>query len=218
MDAIPWYRSPVFTAAIVSLITQLIALGKPLGLKLAWTSDEVTALVTSIAQVVAIAAAGFAVYKRGRSQVQPLARSTAHAEQLNSSPGNQAGAARLPFLLTLAILSTVLVASCVGTKSAYESAKTPDAIAFVISEHYAVIVNQAADLAAKPTTPPAAIRAMQAADKVARPAVEQLRSLRDAFVLSKGATDQVALQAAINKAVLAVADLVRTVRVARGGI
>jgi hypothetical protein len=130
----------------------------------------------------------------------------------------QGGFVRLSILALLlaGALAMIALSGCMHTRDAYRSAETPDEYAYVLAEHYSVLVREAADLAARPSTPDSAVRAMQRADMVARPAVLQLRHLRDAYLDVRTAETEAELQEAINRAVLLIAELVRAVRGARG--
>lgn len=118
-------------------------------------------------------------------------------------------------LLLLPLMMTVM-GGCTGTRAAYSAAKSPDAVAYVVAEQYAASVKEAADLAAVPTTPRGAVSAMQSADRKARPLVEKLRRLRNAYLAARSAENEAQLQSAVNDAVLAVADLLDAVKRARG--
>jgi hypothetical protein len=118
-------------------------------------------------------------------------------------------------LLIAAVLVLGLCA-CQHTQEAYKAADSPDEYAYVLREHYASLVHQAADLKEKPTTPREAVEVMQQAELAARPVVDTLRPLRDAYIAGKTAETEAQLQAAINSAVLLIADLVRAVRKASG--
>lgn len=67
LDAIPWYASPVMRGAVVSIISQLVAI---LGLHV--TTDALTNDVGAVFQVIAIGAGLYSAYKRKTSTVQPL--------------------------------------------------------------------------------------------------------------------------------------------------
>lgn len=108
------------------------------------------------------------------------------------------------------------VQGCTGT-AAYREAENPAELAYVLAEHYAALVKQAADLRQRPTTPANAIAAMQRADQIAKPIILQLRPLRDAYIATKSAQTEAELQAAADRAVIAIADLVRTINAATRG-
>jgi ABC-type oligopeptide transport system substrate-binding subunit len=118
--------------------------------------------------------------------------------------------------LLAGVLLAVGLSACTHTREAYKTADTPDEYAYVLAEHYASLLNQAADLKEKSTTPREAVEAMQKAELAARPVVDKLRPLRTAYLTAKNAQTQAELQAAINEAVLLIADLVRSVRAAAG--
>lgn len=124
----------------------------------------------------------------------------------------------LVLLFTIGISMPVAVGlqGCAELRSAYKAAETPAELAYVLAEHYAGLVKAAADLAQKPTTPANVIASLQSADAKAKPVVAQLRPLRDAYLATKSAESEAELQAATDRAVLAIADLVRAVNSARG--
>lgn len=66
---IPWYRSPVFTGALVSVITQIAVLA---GVSDLVSEESVATTVDGILELVAVGSALLALYKRGKSDVQPL--------------------------------------------------------------------------------------------------------------------------------------------------
>lgn len=149
------------------------------------------------------------------------ARLEAEGKPPAATPPKQGGFARPGVLIALSLACLVgafAMQGCQGTKAAYAAADSPDETAFVVSEHYAAIVKEAAVLAARPGVPASAIMAMQRADQFARPVIEALRPLRDAYLASKSATDRALLEQKVNEAVLKLADLVRAVKAARGGV
>ncbi len=118
-------------------------------------------------------------------------------------------------LLMMSVLCIGLSA-CAATREAYREADSPDEYAYVLAEHYASLVKEAAELKEKPTTPAEAVSLMQRAELTARPVVLALRPLRDAYLAAKTPASEAELQEAINRAVLVIAELVRTVRGAAG--
>jgi hypothetical protein len=120
------------------------------------------------------------------------------------------------FAFSFALPVSVGVVGCTAATSAYKAADNPSELAYVLLENYAALVKAAADLSEKATTPASAVTAMQQADAKAKPVMLQLRPLRDAYVASKSANSEEELQAASNRAVLAIADFVRAIQAARG--
>lgn len=130
-------------------------------------------------------------------------------------------------LTALLVLACSAIAGCAGTKAAYQEAQSLDEYAYVLTEHYASLVKEAANLKEKPTTPDEAIAAMQRADTAAHlvvvgdqnatPAAPGLAELAAAYQNVRDAQTELELQSAINAAVLKIADLVRAVKTARGG-
>jgi hypothetical protein len=68
---------------------------------------------------------------------------------------DQGGYATLTLLGAIALSAAVVLAlpGCVGTKAAYAAAGSPDETAYVVAEHYAAVVGQAAALAKDPGLP-----------------------------------------------------------------
>ncbi len=144
--------------------------------------------------------------------------SMSNASPINPVPPSQRGFARLSILAALAgiVLTGLALGACTSTKAAYKEAQSPDEYAYVVAEHYSVLVNEAADFAALATTPESVKAALKAADARAKPLVLKLRGLAATYVAAKTADNQEALQTALNAAVLAVADFIRTLRAAQG--
>lgn len=136
-------------------------------------------------------------------------------------PTNQGGFARVGLLVVQALawgfLASIVMAvqGCSGLKTAYQEAESLDEYAYVLAEHYASLVKEAADLKERPGTPQSVIRAMQEADRAAKPVITELRELRDVYMGVRNAQTEADLQAAIDRAVLKIADLVRAVQSAR---
>lgn len=128
-------------------------------------------------------------------------------------------------LAALLVLAVAFAAGCAGTKAAYTEADTLDEYAYVITEHYASLLREAANLKEKPTTPAAAVEAMQRADMAlhlvivgnsnAVPAVPGLAELAATYQRLKDAKSEAELQEAVNTAILRIADLQRAVKAAR---
>ena len=131
-----------------------------------------------------------------------------------------------PLLALVAALTLATTSGCAGTRNAYKAADSADEYAYVLTEHYASLVNQSANLAAMPTTPQAVRdslkRAGAAADLVVRgdaraaPRVAGLAELAANYKQIRTAENQLALQKAVDAAVIKVADLVRVLRA--GGV
>lgn len=132
-----------------------------------------------------------------------------------------------PLAAVLLLACSAIVAGCAGTKAAYQEAQTLDEYAYVITEHYASLVREAADLKDKPTTPRDAVVAMQRADTAAHlvvvgdpggsPPTPGLAELAATYQQVRDAQSEAELQAAVNNAILKIAELVRAVKAARGG-
>lgn len=121
------------------------------------------------------------------------------------------------FLFALFLPALLTLAGCQHTREAYNAADEPADYAYVLAEHYSSLLHQAVELKRKPTTPREAVAIMQRVELKATPAVKQLKDLRIAYLKVQDATTEAQLQAAIDDAVLLIADMVRAIRDARGG-
>jgi hypothetical protein len=130
-------------------------------------------------------------------------------------------------MMLAALLPLVMaISGCAGTRSAYAEADSVDEYAYVLTEHYASLVNQSANIAALPTTTQATKDALKRAaaaalpfvkgDATAVPRVPGLAELAGTYKQIRSAENEAALQKAINNAVIKVADLVRAVKAAGG--
>lgn len=81
-EIIPWYRSPVFVGVIVSVIMQVLAL---LHVADKVAEADLSKLVDLVLQLIALAAAGYAAWKRQRSPIQPLASTQKSADNKNAA-------------------------------------------------------------------------------------------------------------------------------------
>lgn len=121
------------------------------------------------------------------------------------------------FLTALCVAAVSFVAGCQHTRDAYNAADEPADYAYVLAEHYSALLHQAVELKRKPTTPRAAVEVMQRVELKATPAVKRLEQLRISYLKVQNAQTEAELQAAIDEAVLLIADMVRAIRDARGG-
>lgn len=127
-----------------------------------------------------------------------------------------------PLLALVAALAVATTSGCAGTRNAYKAADSIDEYAYVLTEHYASLVNQAANLAAMPTTTQAVKDALKRADSAAHlvvvgdaravPRVAGLAELAANYKQIRTADNQLALQKAVDSAVIKVADLVRALK------
>lgn len=226
MNTIPWYESRVLQQQIVQLLVAALTL-------FGVASDEINLEDTAglIFGGITGAVALWTFMTRLFHPHPPITQSQVDATEARVAKEaiarKQGGYARNGLVATLLVVGLALLATgtvlavhgCTGsgTREAYKQADNVGEQAYVLAEHYATLIEQAAILKAKPTTPLSAISKMQEADRVAKPVVLRLKSLRDAYVATKNADTEAQLQLAVNQAVLAVADLVRAVNTARGG-
>lgn len=214
LDTIPWYRSAILRQQIAQMVIAVLTL-----FGIASENFDVDA---TLAAVFAGAGGLIAIWTFGTRMFKPTPPITAVAvEAIQERDAKIATAKRQggfvrPLLLALMFVfaSTTLMVlpGCIATRSAYREAQSLDEYAYVLTEHYAALVKQAADLKDKPNTPASTIAAMRKADLVAGPAVAKLRPLALALSASRSSATQAELQKAVDEVVLALADLVRATK------
>jgi hypothetical protein len=107
MNAIPWYRSPVFIGAVTSVIAQVLVL---LGKQDIIPPEVLNSYVEAVFQVIALVAATYAGIQRARSTVQPITVTKNGAEVLNS----QGGFSHPGALSLVAVMSVVSGCAALG--------------------------------------------------------------------------------------------------------
>lgn len=215
MENLPWYKSAIIRQQVVQLIVAGLAL-VGVTTDLDW-SATVEALFGGVAAVVAI----WTIVTRLFKPAPAITETAAKKEQAMK----QGGFARPDILVPLAllgILATVL--GCAGTTAAYKSAQSLPDTAYVVTEHYAAVLKEAADLAALPGTPANVKDALKKADNAVRPFVigdtatgqPGLRALADRYQAVKDAQTEADLQRAIDAAVRELSNFIKAVKAARG--
>jgi hypothetical protein len=118
-------------------------------------------------------------------------------------------------LLALGTIATV--PGCSSTRAAYAVADTLEERAYVATEQYSAVIKQAADLKDKGVLAGSALARVRELEAVASPIVLKLGPLVENFKAARDAESEVALQRALDEAILAIADLVRLVKAAATG-
>lgn len=114
----------------------------------------------------------------------------------------------LPLLLVLA--ATVLGA-CSGTRMAYEAAETLEETAYVVTEHYYVILREANRLADE-GAPQEWVDLAVAKERQVTPAILRLRDQVDAYNAVRNAETEQELSDALSEAVVLVSEFIDVVR------
>lgn len=109
----------------------------------------------------------------------------------------------------------VFTAGCTGTRAAYQTADSADAYAAVVAEHYAAVLVEAANIAENPVTPDTTRQRLRDADNEVRPLVLALRPLAENYAAVQSADNEIALQQAMNDAVIALHNFILLVKAAR---
>lgn len=171
MNALPWYRSPVFVGAVVSIISQLLVL---IGKQDLIPVDVLTRNVEAFFQIVALGAGLYSAWKRKTSDIQPLTVSKKAADEKNS----QAGFARVTLLSLIAITASLMALSaCVTTpvdviQVACKDMKfNPDRCAMGIAETWEVYQKRAEELVTDSSTPVEVKQKIQSTERASRPII-----------------------------------------------
>lgn len=217
--------------AVVGLIGTILSF---FGVDEAAFGEKGQRLVDGISTLLIAAGVFWAMYARINQPTPPLSdTAVAKTQQLlaqgklqerKSAQGGFARPLMLALLLAIAVPVVATSSGCAGTRAAYSEAQSPDEYAYVITEHYASLVREAADLKERQTTPRDAVEAMQRAELAARPLIlggdnppsPGLRDLAESYSAVRDAKSEQDLQLAIDRAVLKIADLIRAVKAARG--
>lgn len=137
MPAIPWYRSPVYVALLVSIVTQVL---KWTGLSEQVAAAEVATTIDNVLQLVALTAAGYAAWKRQTSEIQPLTLRKGPEPEAPPA-GGQGGFVRPALFGLLLALGAVSAATLPGCQSAgLEAPQSIDQrLAYAYGTHTAIL-------------------------------------------------------------------------------
>lgn len=222
--SLPWYKSAIIRQQIVQLIVAGLAL---FGIA---TDIDWSATVEAVFAGVAAAVAVWTVFTRLFKPAPNLTATAAAKEQELVAKGTlpkQGGFARIGSLLVLAFsgaLALFVLQGCAGTQAAYRAASDLPDTAYVVTEHYAAVLKEAADLAALPGTPANVVAALQKADQAVKPLIigdpatglPGLRQLTETYQAVRDAKTEADLQIAINAAVRELSNFIKAVKAARG--
>lgn len=114
----------------------------------------------------------------------------------------------LPLLL---ILAAAVLGACSGTRMAYEAAETLEETAYVVTEHYYVILREANKLADE-GAPQEWINRAVAKERQVTPAILRLRDQVDAYNAVRNAETEQELSDALSEAVVLVSEFIDVVR------
>lgn len=118
--------------------------------------------------------------------------------------------------LLLVLFAVNFVVSCAGTRSAYQAAETLEDTAYVVTEHYAALVKEAADLRENGTLTGDALSRVQSVEMRSRPIILRLRDVSSAWTAAKTAANEAALSKAIGDAAAVVSDLINAIKGRQG--
>jgi hypothetical protein len=216
LDPIPWYRSQVYVGAIVSLLTQLTVL---FGVAHLVTPADIQANVDAALQLVALASAAYAAYKRQRSDVQPLTLTKAAADQQSKHVQSHP--------LVGALLLVALVAGLAGCQSsAVAVAETPEQRAAALLGEFTVYQRASLAIVEDPTVAPDIRRRVGELAVAAKPVADQLdaslrlyRAVLRELEAGDAHPDKVAIASAnLDRWLLELAQLLANIRTTLQGI
>lgn len=217
METLPWYKSAIIRQQIVQLLIAATAFFGITSNDIDWDAT-VGSIFAGVAAITAVWTIFTRIFKPAPNLTSTAAVKEKELTAKGEIPRRQGGFALLSVLslvLALGIVVSIL-AGCTGTRAAYKAADSLPDQAYVVAEHYAAIVKQAADLAENAATPESVKDQLKAADNKARPLVLLLKELAAAYQATRTAETEADLQGTLDKAVVAVADLIRAVKAARG--
>jgi hypothetical protein len=95
LDAIPWYKSPVYIGAVVTILSTITSLSPKLAALLG-SPDAISQNVTAFFSLVALGSGIFTAVKRQNSAVQPLTMTQAAADVHPATVANAAAKTASP--------------------------------------------------------------------------------------------------------------------------
>jgi hypothetical protein len=113
----------------------------------------------------------------------------------------------IPSLFLMALLF-----GCAGTRAAYQAADTLEDTAYVVAEHYAALVKEAADLRESGTLAGSALARVQSAEARARPVILRLQSVTATYESVRNATNEEALAEAVGAAASVISDFINALK------
>lgn len=220
---LPWYKAAILRQQIVQLLIAACTLFGVNTDGINW-DETVASIFAGYAGVVAVWTILTRLFKPAPNVTQLAADRERELVRAGKAP-RQAGYARLSQLILVAAvaLSVIALAGCGGTVLAYRSANTLPDTAYVVAEHYAALVKQAADIAERPGTPESVKETLKSADRAVKPLIfgddrtntPGLRDLADRYRQVRDAQTEEDLQRAVDNAVRELTHFINAVKSAR---
>lgn len=239
METLPWYKSAIVRQQIAAFLIAALGLFK------ITTDIDIDATLTTVFACVAALIPVWTIitriFKPAPNLTQKAVQKEIELVAKGDAPASPTGAASkqggffqlgsgvgIVLLAIMPLVCAHFIAGCVSTQAAYKAAPLHgEAIvdtAYVLAEHYDAILIEANSLKDSGGVPSPIVEQMRAADRIARPiflgnpATQQpgLMQLRSVYVRFHDGSSEEALQAAMNDAAKALADLINAVKTARG--
>jgi hypothetical protein len=229
METLPWYKSAIVRQQIVQLVAALVAL---VGINTGGIDLDATvaSIFGGIAAVIAVWTLLTRIFKPAPNLSQTAAAKEVELVVRGDIPAQnptQRGFARPGVMLLLAALATVatiaISSGCAGTTSAYKAAQSLPDTAYVVTEHYAAVLNEATGIASQPDVPAEVKAALQKAAAAVQPIVRgdpatgqpSLHELATRYQSVRDAKSEAELQDALNRAIETLANFINAVKSAR---
>lgn len=227
METLPWYKSAIVRQQIVQLLVAVVALFgfNTEGIDLDATTASIFA---GIAAVVSVWTLVTRIFKPAPNLSQTAADKEIELVSRGEIPaqnpkerGFVRGAALIVLAwLTFAAVVLVTVTGCAGTTSAYKAAQSLPDTAYVVTEHYAAVLNEATAIASQPDTPASVKDALKKAAEEVQPIVRgdpatgrpSLQDLAATYQRVRDAESETELQLALNRAVETLAKFINAVK------
>lgn len=115
-----------------------------------------------------------------------------------------------------AVMASLMLSGCTGTKAAYKAAVGAEETAFVLGEHYYALVRQANELAGAGQLVGSSLSRAQDVVRITKPVVDELIRTSLAYAAYTNAATEEDLQRAITDAAIAISRLVDAIKGASG--
>lgn len=218
LDKIAKLDAAVIRALLVAVAGLIGVVLSFFGIDEAAFGQKAERVIDALSMVLIAGGLAWAAYARVNLPTPPISDS-AVTKTLDLMK-KQGGSIRVLFaalLLGVSLFGVLSMSGCTHTRAAYSAADTPSDYALVVLEQYDAVLVEANRLKASGRLSVTTLAALRAADLKAQPFIDTIRPLQKAYEASRAPADAAALQKAVNDAIVAVAELIRTVKSARGG-
>ncbi len=231
METLPWYKSAIVRQQLGLLIGSLVTL---FGIQTGGIDIDATvgSIMAGVAAVVGVVTILTRIFKPAPNLSQTAAAKEVELVRSGEIPAQnpaQRGFVRSTFILLVALfagvcaIASLTLPGCAGTQSAYRAAQSLEDTAYVVTEHYAIVLSEATAIASQPETPPEVKEALKKAAAAVQPIVRgdpangqpSLQELAQRYQSVRDAKTEADLQLAVNRALATLASFINAVKAAR---